>query len=98
MARAPRRRRPMIAAVKIGANLKFAVFLGVGLLIGLVLHEYAHAWMADRLGDQTPRRFGRLTLNPRPLVDPLGTIILPGFLLVLVAAGGAGIAFAYAKP
>ncbi len=87
----------MIAATT-AANLKFAVYLGVALLVGLVLHEYGHAWMADRLGDQTPRRFGRLTLNPRPLVDPLGTIILPVFLLLLAAAGGAAVPFAYAKP
>ncbi|MGC9970584.1 MAG: site-2 protease family protein [Bryobacteraceae bacterium] len=40
-------------------------------------HEYAHAWTATRLGDDTPRREGRLTLNPLAHVDWLGTVILP---------------------
>ena len=40
-------------------------------------HEYAHAWAATRLGDDTPRREGRLTLNPLAHVDWIGTVILP---------------------
>lgn len=40
-------------------------------------HEYAHAWVATRLGDDTPRREGRLTLNPLAHVDWIGTVILP---------------------
>lgn len=40
-------------------------------------HEWAHAWVADRLGDDTPRREGRLTLNPLAHVDWIGTVILP---------------------
>ncbi|MDI3298069.1 MAG: site-2 protease family protein [Bacillota bacterium] len=47
-----------------------------GLLLGLVLHELAHAWTADRLGDPTARYAGRLTLNPLAHLDPLGTILL----------------------
>lgn len=42
-----------------------------------VPHEFAHAWAADRLGDDTPRREGRLTLNPLAHVDWLGTVLLP---------------------
>jgi Zn-dependent protease len=55
---------------------------------------------ADRLGDPSPRRWGRLTLNPKPLVDPFGTLILPGLALILVASGAAFLipVFAYAKP
>ena len=81
-------------------DLKFALYLAVALLPSLVLHEFAHALAADRLGDPTPRRWGRLTLNPRPLVDPFGTIILPALVLLLVAAGKGFILpiFAYAKP
>jgi Zn-dependent protease len=81
-------------------NLKFAAFLLVALVPSLVLHEYAHAFAADRLGDPTPRRWGRLTLNPRPLIDPFGTLILPGLILVLVASGYGCLLpiFAYAKP
>lgn len=47
-----------------------------GLLLGLVLHELAHAWTADRLGDPTARLAGRLTLNPLAHLDPLGTVLL----------------------
>jgi len=81
-------------------NLKLALYLLVALVPSLVLHEYAHAVAADRLGDPSPRRWGRLTLNPRPLIDPFGTIILPGLALILVAANAnfAIPVFAYAKP
>jgi Zn-dependent protease len=81
-------------------DVKFAIYLAVALLPSLVLHEYAHAFVADKLGDPTPRRWGRLTLNPKPLIDPFGSIILPGLILLLVAAGQGFVLpiFAYAKP
>lgn len=82
-------------------NVKFAVFLLVALAPSLILHEYAHALTMDRLGDPTPRRWGRLGFRPKPMIDPFGTIILPGLILLLVASGH-GLAllpiFAYAKP
>lgn len=46
------------------------------LIISLSLHEFAHAWMADRLGDPTPRSQGRLTINPLAHLDPLGTFCM----------------------
>ncbi|HSW10648.1 MAG TPA: site-2 protease family protein [Bacillota bacterium] len=51
------------------------------LLVALSFHEFAHAWAADRLGDPTPRRMGRLTLEPWAHLDPIGTlmILLYGF-------------------
>jgi len=52
-------------------------------------HEFAHAWTADKLGDDTPRLQGRLTLNPLAHVDWLGTAILP-FLTALFAGGFLG--------
>jgi Zn-dependent protease len=81
-------------------NVKFALYLLVALVPALILHEYAHALAADRLGDPSPRRWGRLTLNPKPLIDPFGTVILPGLALILVASGTAFLipVFAYAKP
>lgn len=48
----------------------------VGLLIAITFHEAAHAFVADRLGDLTPRYQGRLTLNPLAHLDPIGTILL----------------------
>lgn len=80
-------------------NLKFALYLLVALVPSLVLHEYGHAVAADRLGDPSPRRWGRLTLDPRALIDPFGSVILPGLILILVASGqGLLPIFAYAKP
>jgi len=47
------------------------------LLLSLTVHEAAHAWSADRLGDATARRLGRLSLNPVVHIDPIGTIVFP---------------------
>lgn len=47
-----------------------------GLLIALVIHEYAHARVADAMGDFTPRMTGRLTLNPKAHIDPIGLLML----------------------
>lgn len=52
------------------------------LLFAIVIHECAHAWMASRCGDNTARYAGRITLNPLPHIDPIGTIIFP-LLLIL---------------
>jgi len=46
------------------------------LLVAITIHEFAHAAMADRLGDPTPRLMGRLTLNPLAHLDPIGTLML----------------------
>ena len=55
-----------------------AAALGFGvLLISLTIHEAAHAWTADRLGDSTARRLGRVSLNPAVHIDPIGTLLLP---------------------
>jgi Zn-dependent protease len=52
-----------------------------GLLLAVTIHEVAHGWVAERLGDPTARLAGRLTLDPRPHIDPLGAIafVLAGF-------------------
>jgi len=60
-----------------------------------IIHEYAHAWAADRLGDSTAKYAGRLTLNPRSHIDKWGTILLPLLLIVLTKGS---FLFAYAKP
>lgn len=57
-------------------TLTVLLFRALALLIAAPLHEAAHAYAADRLGDPTPRRLGRLTLNPLAHLDPLGTILL----------------------
>ena len=59
-----------------GFNLLEMVAGIPGLLMALVIHEYAHALIADKMGDNTPRMMGRLTLNPVAHIDPLGLIML----------------------
>lgn len=60
--------------------LSFLIWLSA-LLIAITIHECAHAWMADRLGDPTARLSGRLTLNPFAHLDPIGTLALLLFRL-----------------
>lgn len=72
---------------------------GIGLLVGMIGHELAHARAAVSLGDPTPRMMGRLTLNPKAHADPLGTVILPGiFLVSILFRAGIGFMFGWAKP
>ncbi len=58
-----------------------AILSLLAILLALVVHEFAHAWMADRLGDPNPRLAGRVSLNPLVHLDPVGTllIVLTGF-------------------
>ena len=56
------------------------------LLCSISIHEWAHAWVADKLGDPLPRQQGRVTLDPRSHIDPLGTIIIP--LIMIFASTG----------
>ena len=65
----------------------------VPVVFAITVHEVAHGWVASRLGDQTARLLGRLTLNPLKHVDVVGTVILPLLLLVL-----GGFIFGWAKP
>ncbi len=67
---------------------------GLPVLAAIILHEVSHGFVANRLGDPTARRAGRLTLNPFPHVDPIGTLLLPGFLLLMSSP----FVFGYAKP
>ncbi len=62
-------------------------------IFAITLHEAAHGWVADKLGDPTARMLGRISANPVRHIDPLGTILLPALLLLT-----AGFAFGYAKP
>jgi Zn-dependent protease len=72
------------------------IFEFVILLFALSLHEAAHAWMASRLGDQTARMLGRVTLNPVKHIDPVGTILIP--LVMLFLPGARGFLIGWAKP
>ena len=71
------------------------IFIILIVFLSITFHEYAHGWVANRLGDPTAANLGRLTLNPLAHVDPFGTIIMP--ILLLVLSKGT-FAFGYAKP
>ncbi len=71
-----------------GFDLLAGVKILIPLVLSLTVHEFAHAWVAYRLGDDTASAAGRLTLNPLAHIDPIGTILLP--LL--------GIPFGWARP
>ena len=66
-------------------------------VIAITIHEAAHAYMADKLGDPTPRLMGRLSLNPIVHYDPVGTTLLL-VLVILRALGAPVIPFGWAKP
>ncbi|MCK5085620.1 site-2 protease family protein [Candidatus Parcubacteria bacterium] len=70
------------------------IFSFVILIFSIVIHEFAHGWMANSLGDPTARFMGRLTLNPIVHIDLMGSIILPLFLLL----SGSSYMFGWAKP
>lgn len=70
------------------------VFLILVLVFSAIIHEFSHGFMADKLGDPTARYAGRLTLNPKAHIDPVGSILLP----VLLLAVQSPFLFAYAKP
>ncbi len=63
-------------------------------ILSIAVHEFGHAFVADRLGDRLPRAQGRVTLNPMAHADPIGTILLPFLSLALTN----GIGFAWGKP
>ena len=71
-------------------------FMGLPLLLAMVLHEYAHGWVAHHYGDSTAQRMGRLTLNPLAHIDPFGSVILP--LMCLLMPGGFFIGWAKPVP
>ena len=66
----------------------------IPILTAITLHEAAHGYVAERFGDDTARRLGRVSMNPLRHVDPFGTVILP----VLLLLSKTGFLFGYAKP
>lgn len=65
------------------------------LIVAMVVHEFSHGWVAYKLGDNTAKYSGRLTLNPFAHIDPIGTILLP--IILLISTHGRFV-FGYAKP
>ena len=71
------------------------IFFLITVILSAVIHEYAHGWAADQLGDPTARLAGRLTINPIAHIDLWGTLLLPFFLYTI---SGGSFMFGYAKP
>jgi Zn-dependent protease len=66
----------------------------IPVLFAITVHEVAHGWVANKLGDSTAKMLGRLTLNPLKHVDPIGTVAVPAVLLLI----GSPFLFGWAKP
>jgi Zn-dependent protease len=82
-------------------DLIVAVFEFVLLLFSLCVHECAHAWTASRLGDNTARELGRVTLNPVEHIDPIGTLLFPAIAIFGPLVGFtffSGLLIGWAKP
>jgi len=80
--------------IDINAIMQGISIWALPVLFAVVLHEVAHGWVADKLGDDTARWMGRLTLNPLKHIDPVGTLLIPILLLVMQSP----FLFGYAKP
>lgn len=78
--------RAMIAAISI---------MILPLIFAITLHEAAHGFVASKLGDQTAQRLGRVTLNPLKHIDPIGTVLLPIFMMIVTRFT---FMFGWAKP
>lgn len=76
------------------ANLLQTILIyAIPILFAITLHEVAHGWVANKLGDPTARLLGRLTLNPIKHIDPIGTVLVPAVLFYTT-----GFIFGWAKP
>lgn len=71
-----------------------AILLTVVLIFSVVVHEVAHAWQARREGDHTAEKLGRITLNPLPHLDPIGSVLVP----LALHFSGSGFLFGWARP
>jgi Zn-dependent protease len=78
----------------IAHTIQVAVVMAPPIIFSIILHEVAHGWVAESLGDRTARLMGRLTLNPLPHIDPIGTIFLPLMLILMKSK----FLFGWAKP
>ena len=77
----------------VSARMFDIVLFAIPAIFAVTVHEVAHGWVACRLGDPTAAQRGRLSLNPLRHVDPIGTILVPGVLILM-----GGVFFGWAKP
>jgi Zn-dependent protease len=79
-------------------SLSAIVLFAVPVVFAITLHEAAHGYVARMFGDRTAELHGRITLNPLKHIDPVGTILVPGVLLLAAKFGGPQFVFGWAKP
>ena len=79
-------------------SLATIVLWAVPVVFAITLHEAAHGYVAKLFGDQTAWMLGRVTANPIKHIDPIGTILVPGMLLLLAKFGRPAFIFGWAKP
>jgi Zn-dependent protease len=82
----------------IGATIQLIAVYAIPMILGITLHEAAHAFAAKRLGDPTSFMLGRMTANPLKHIDPIGTIIVPAIFLLMSSGIGMAGFFGWAKP
>lgn len=75
------------------AIIQYIAVAALPLVFAITVHEAAHGWVAYKLGDKTAKVMGRLTFNPIPHIDPIGTIVLPLVMMLTT-----GFIFGWAKP
>lgn len=78
-----------------GQEVMTGILVVVVLIGSVVAHELAHAWVAEREGDDTARKLGRITVNPLSHLDPVGSVLVP--MVLFFSTGGSSI-FGWAKP
>ena len=79
-------------------KIKWVLISVLVLVVSVCVHEFGHAMMAHLLGDDTPKRQGRVTLNPMAHADPIGTLLLPLVGGLYVSSGGMAGGFGWGKP
>lgn len=77
-----------------GQKLYLIAISIIPVLFSIIFHEVAHGWMAYKLGDSTAKHMGRLTLNPLPHIDPVGSVLVPIIFMILPG----NMMFGWAKP
>ena len=79
-------------------SLERIALAAVPVILAITLHEASHGYVAKLFGDRTAEMLGRVTLNPLKHIDPIGTLLVPGILLLMSRALGGGFVFGWAKP
>ena len=79
-------------------SLERIALAAVPVILAITLHEASHGYVAKLFGDRTAEMLGRVTLNPLKHIDPVGTILVPGLLILTAKLGGPQFVFGWAKP